>query len=424
MRNQDYFKGKRIVIVGFARSGLACANLLFDLGARVSITDNKSDDLVFNNKKKLRSANIKVELGGHSQDFIKGNDLLVISPGVPNEAMPISWAKEQGIPVISEIELAWVLCPANIIAVTGSNGKTTVTTLIGKILEAAGKKVFVCGNIGRPFSGEVERMKADDYVSLEVSSFQLENIRDFKPKVSVLLNFTRNHMDRYTAIEQYLDAKKRIFINQDASDYAVFNSDDPVLRQAANDSRAKVVLFGKVNGLNPNHSAVMAVGSILGINEDLCRKVFNDFGGVEHRMEFVAEINQVKFINDSKATTVESAMWALRSINSPIILIAGGKDKGLHYEQVLPAARGKVREVILIGEAREKIKNSLQNDLSVHEANTLKDAVSLAFCKANPGDSVLLSPMCASFDMFSDYEQRGRVFKEIVLDLVKNGAKY
>jgi UDP-N-acetylmuramoylalanine--D-glutamate ligase len=423
MRNQEYFRGKKVVIVGFARSGLSCANLLFDLGAQVSVTDNKLDDSVLANKKKLKSEKIKIELGGHSQDFIKGNDLLVISPGVPNEAKPIIWAKELGIPVISEIELAWILCPATIIAVTGSNGKTTVTTLIGKILEAAGKKVFVCGNIGNPFSGEVEKMSADDYVSLEVSSFQLENIRNFKPKVSVILNFTRNHMDRYTAIEQYLDAKKRIFINQDGSDFLVLNSDDRILKNTADESRAKVVFFNKTDGLNPNQSAVMAVGSIFGIDESLCRKVFNDFRGVEHRMELVAELSQVKFINDSKATTVESAMWALRSINGPIILIAGGKDKGLHYKDVLPAARGKVREVVLIGEARDKIKGALENDLPVQEAGSLKDAVNLAFKKALPGDSVLLSPMCASFDMFTDYEQRGRVFKQIVLELVKNGPK-
>jgi len=417
MRNSDYFKDKNVVIVGLARSGLSCANLLFDLGAKVSVTDNKANEATIRNRANLKSKDINVELGLHTEGFVKGRDLLVLSPGVTNNAPPVIWAEKFNIPIISEIELAWILCPATIIAVTGANGKTTVTTLIGKILEKAGKKVFVCGNIGNPFCAEVEKMKEGDFVSLEVSSFQLERIASFKPKIALILNFTPNHLDRYKDMQEYLAAKKRIFMNQDKSDYLVLNSQDPVLRGIAKEAKAKVLYFSQEEGLNPNQAAVLAVGSILGIDRELIKEVFGEFKGIEHRLEYVAEINKVKFINDSKATTVDSAMWALNNISTPIVLIAGGKHKGVDYRQILDLARQKVREVILIGEAKEKIRAALEGVLALDEAATLEEAVRKAYQKARPGDSVLLSPMCSSFDMFSSYEERGSVFKNAVQGL-------
>ena len=420
MRNRDYFKNKRVLVVGLARSGVASANLLFDLGVKVRITDNKDNESTRQNVSKLKSKEIKVELGSHSKAFVEGCDTLILSPGVPNEALPVVWAEQLKIPVISEIELAWFLCPATIIAVTGANGKTTVTTLIGKIFEAAGKKVFVCGNIGNPFSAEVEKIKEGDFVSLEVSSFQLERIADFKPKVSVILNFTSNHLDRYKDMQEYLQAKKRIFMNQDKADFAVLNEEDPILRELAKEVKANVVFFSKKEGLNPNQAAVSAVGSIFNVDKKLILEVFKGFKGIEHRMEFVAEINKVRFINDSKATTVDSAMWALKNIDTPVILIAGGKHKGVDYREILDLARSKVRKVILIGEAKEKIGAAFEGSLSIDKASTLEEAVSNAFGKALPGDSVLLSPMCSSYDMFSNYEERGAVFKKAVLDLANN----
>jgi len=420
MRNRDYFKNKRVLVVGLARSGVASANLLFDLGVKVRITDNKDNESTRQNVSKLKSKEIKVELGSHSKAFVEGNDILILSPGVPNEALPVVWAEQLKIRVISEIELAWFLCPATIIAVTGANGKTTVTTLIGKIFEAAGKKVFVCGNIGNPFSAEVEKIKEGDFVSLEVSSFQLERIADFKPKVSVILNFTSNHLDRYKDMQEYLQAKKRIFMNQDKADFAVLNEEDPILRELAKEVKANVVFFSKKEGLNPNQAAVSAVGSIFNVDKKLILEVFKGFKGIEHRMEFVAEINKVRFINDSKATTVDSAMWALKNIDTPVILIAGGKHKGVDYREILDLARSKVRKVILIGEAKEKIGAAFEGSLSIDKASTLEEAVSNAFGKALPGDSVLLSPMCSSYDMFSNYEERGAVFKKAVLDLANN----
>ncbi|MDD5465893.1 MAG: UDP-N-acetylmuramoyl-L-alanine--D-glutamate ligase [Candidatus Omnitrophica bacterium] len=417
MRNSSYFKNKKITIVGLARSGIACVNLLHGLGASVSITDNKDNAQTKEACAKLCSGDISVELGRHSRDFIKQADLVVISPGVPADALPIKWAGEFNIPVVSEIEVASILCPAQIIAVTGSNGKTTVTTLIGKVLAAAGKRVFVCGNIGNPFCGEVEAMQEGDFVVLEVSSFQLETIRGFKPKIAVILNLTPNHLDRYNNMQEYLDAKKRIMLNQGQDDFLILNADDALLKEIAAQAKSKVVFFNKQDGLNPNQSAVLSVGRILGIDKGLILDVFGKFKGIQHRLEDVREIDGVKFINDSKATTADSAIWAIENINTPIILIAGGRHKGIDYRVIRECARDKVKHLVLIGEAKEKIAAALGGEFPIQNASSLKEAVEKAFVLAKPGYSVLLSPMCSSFDMFKDYEDRGRAFKEIVLNL-------
>jgi len=324
------------------------------------------------------------------------------------------------IPVISEIEAAWILCPATVIAVTGSSGKTTVTTLIGNIIEASGKKAFICGNTGTPFSAQVSKMRVEDFVCLEASSFQLEHIRDFNPKVAVMLNFSKNHLDRHKDMREYLEAKKRVFMNQKKDDFLVLNEHDETLKNLAKESMGKVIYFSETGEFNPNQAAAAAVGEILEIDKKVCLKVFSEFNGLEHRFEQVTEINNIKFINDSKATVVESTVWALNCINSPVILIAGGRDKGVDYRGILPSARGKVKEVIVIGEAKEKIKKALNGFLSISAAQSMEEAVRLAYEKSAPGDYVLLSPMCSSFDMFADFEERGRVFKNAVRSL--NGA--
>jgi UDP-N-acetylmuramoylalanine--D-glutamate ligase len=417
MRNTGYFKGKRIIVIGLARSGLACANLLHELGAEVSITDSKPWEFLKDAISQLVSPDIRVECGKHTQEFIQGRDIAVLSPGVPDEAPPVQWAIKLGIPVISEIEVAWTVCPAKVIAVTGSNGKTTTTTLIGLVLEAAGKHAVVCGNIGNPFTGEVSKVAAGDYVVLEVSSFQLEKIATFKPYIALITNLNPNHLDRYKDLKDYIGAKKRVFLNQDPSDYLVLNSQDQVVASFAGDSRAKAGYFKEEPGLNPNQAAVMRIAQILGISQEICAGVFSGFKGLEHRMEEVARINQVTFINDSKATTVESAMWALRNVPQRCVLIAGGKDKGLDYRLIMDLAKQKVRAFVLIGQAREKIKAAIAGQLPIEEAQDLQDAVIKAYNKAEAGDWVLLSPMCSSYDMFADYEQRGRVFKGIVKGL-------
>ena len=420
MRNSEYFKNKKVTIVGLARSGLACANLLHRLGAMVRVTDIKDDPQIRQACAKLCSSEIKVELGKHSQDLIKQADLVVISPGVPLDSLCVNWAREFNKLLISEIEVASILCPAQIIAVTGSNGKTTVTTLIGQVLAASKKKVFVCGNIGNPFCAEVEKMQEGDFVVLEVSSFQLETIKDFKPQIAVILNLTLNHLDRYKNIQEYLDAKKRIFMNQDQNDSLVLNADDHLSSVAASCAKSKVVFFTKAKGLNPNQSAVMAVGRILGLELNQMQKVFSEFKGIEHRLEEVAEINGIKFINDSKATTADSAIWAISNIASPIILIAGGRHKGIDYRVILEASRDKVVHAFLIGEAKDIIASDLKGGgFSIEKVDTLKEAITKAYYQARPGYFVLLSPMCSSYDMFKDYEERGRIFKKIVLDLAR-----
>jgi UDP-N-acetylmuramoylalanine--D-glutamate ligase len=286
-------------------------------------------------------------------------------------------------------------------------------------MEAAGKNVFVCGNIGNPFANEVSKMTESDYVSLEVSSFQLERIRRFKPNIAVMLNFTCNHLDRYRDMKEYLDVKKRIFLNQDKDDYLVINYLDPTLRDLAKEANSNIVYFSKSKDYNPNQAAAFTVGKILMIDEALMATVFKEFKGIEHRLEFVTEINNVKFVNDSKATTVDSTIWALKIIDKPIVLIAGGKDKGVDYNLVLNLAREKVKDVVLIGEAKKKIESVFKGFLPVDEADSLDEAVIKAYQKAKPGDCVLLSPMCSSFDMFSSFEERGNCFKKAVFALDK-----
>lgn len=420
MRNTDYFKNKKVTVVGLGRSGLACANLLYDLGATVYLTDNQDNDLTRLGASRLKSKDIKVELGRHSPGFIKNRDLILVSPAVTDEALPVIWAKAFNIPIISEIELGGILCPATIIAVTGTNGKTTVTTLIGRVLAAKGEKVFICGNIGNPFCSELNKIEASDFVSLEVSSFQLEKIRTFKPKISVMLNFSPNHLDRYKNIEKYLEAKKRIFMNQDKSDYLILNQQDPIFRELAKEAKANVLYFSERQDLNPNQAVVLVVSSILGIDKEMCLEVFDKFKGVEHRLEYVAQLNNIKFINDSKSTNVDSTIWALKNISQPIVLIAGGKDKGSDYSVIVDLMRRKVKEIILLGEAKEKMKDAFKGSLSINEVFILDEAVNLAFAKASPGDCVLFSPMCSSFDMFSNFEERGEVFKKAVYDLIRN----
>ena len=412
------YKDKKVVVIGLARSGIAAAHLLREAGAKVFVTDSSSNDKLKELAGDLIRDAMKVELGAHTLDFIRRKDLVVVSPGVSDKSQAIIWAKERNIPIISEIDLAWQLMPqAEVVAITGTNGKTTVTSLIAKVLEADGKKVHTLGNIGKPFSREIGQIRKGDFVSLEVSSFQLEKIAKFKPGVAVILNFTPDHLDRYRDMSGYLSAKKRIFLNQDENDYLVLNYDDLTLRALAKEAKARVIFFSaqdNSDNLNPNQLAVMAVAKALGISENICLEVFRNFKGVEHRLEQVRVLKDIEFINDSKATNVDSAVWALRNTRKPAIMIAGGRDKNSDYGTISDLVREKVKLLVLIGEAREKIRSALGGVLPIKEAGTLDEAISLSYNQAKSGDCVLFSPMCASFDMFDNYEHRGRVFKEIV----------
>ncbi|MFC1658065.1 Mur ligase family protein [Candidatus Omnitrophota bacterium] len=416
MVNQEYFKNKNVTVIGLARSGFACAQLLYNLGALVSVSDKKRDSQTLGFSAQLPDS-IKQELGRHTRGFIRGRDLIVVSPGVDADSKPLIWAKECGVPVISEIECAGILCPAQIIAITGTNGKTTTTILAGRVLEAAGKKVFVLGNIGTPFSSQVHQMQAGDFVSLEVSSFQLETIRSFKPKIAAILNLTPDHLDRYRDLSEYLSAKARIFMNQDESDYLLLNREDPVLRTLASKAKSRVVYFDSSIEANLNFSAVKTIANILGIEKHLCDEVLQSFQGLPHRLEKVAQLKNREFVNDSKATNPEATAFALKNIAGPVILIAGGKDKGFDFSNFTDLITSRVRSLIVLGQAKDKIREVFNKKIPVSEAPDLKSAVESAFSQSQEGDCILLSPMCASFDMFENYEHRGEVFRQAVREL-------
>lgn len=416
------FKNKTITVFGLARSGLDVTLLLSQMNevSNIKVTDINNNPTIRENAKKLDSS-IEVEMGRHSENFIKDSDIIVISPGIRTDLPILEWARKQGIKVIGEIELGFLLCPAPIVAVTGTNGKTTVTTLSSQVLKLTGKNVHLCGNIGNPFSREITKIKKDDLVCLEVSSFQLETIETFKPKVVVFLNLSPNHLDRYNNMQDYLSAKKRIFMNQDDADWAVLNYEDELVRNISKELRSQVLFFNskedKKENLNSNFLAALAVGGIFGVKKEKCLEIFRDFKGIEHRLEWVRNIDGVDFINDSKSTTIEATIWALSNINRPIIMISGGREKGYDFSTIKQQVGKKVKKLILIGEARQKIKTSLEGATQILEAETLKDSINLARNSAQSGDSILFSPMCKSFDMFVDFEDRGRKFKEIVKNI-------
>ena len=417
------FKERKVVVLGLGSSGLASAKLLKKSGAKVFVSDNNDSPKQREYSSELKKMVIEFELGKHTQSSIQEADYLVISPGVPLDSEPVRWAKDKRVEIIGEIELGYQNCRGQIIAITGTNGKTTVTTLIGQVLNSVGIKTHVLGNIGRPFTAYVNQIDKDDYVSLEVSSFQLETIKDFRPKISIILNLTPDHLDRYHSLKEYLEAKKRVFVNQKAEDFVVLNYADNKLRSLAEETEAKVVYFGggqsgfNEDKFNPNQLAVLKVAQILDLDLEVCFNVFKDFKGIEHRMEFVRNINGIEFMNDSKATNIEATIWALMNSVKPVILIAGGRDKGSDFSIISNLLKQKVKSLILFGEAKPKIKKALNGVIPILETRDINEAVNLSFNQAKKGDCILLSPMCASFDMFTNYEERGRIFKNIVLSL-------
>jgi len=455
---------KIVTVVGLGISGAGAAHLLNKKGWEVKITEGADTQEVRERAKGLQKLRgIKIELGKHTKDFIAGSQLVITSPGVKDNAIPLVWARELGIPVIDEIELGYRFCPCRIVAVTGTNGKSTTTTLIGEILKAAGLDAVVCGNIGLSFCEKVAHVKKNSVIILEVSSFQLQRIDKFRPYVSVFLNITQNHLDRHKNFREYLDAKLNIFKNQKRSDWAILNYEDKRLRHVNKHIRPRVLYFGDspapeilveppgfkagapspleskhafilglkaedlAGGLKGGHNvrnalAATLVGNIFKIKPEVIKSVLKKFSGLEHRCEYVAEIDGIKFINDSKATTVDAAMWAIRSFDEPVILIAGGRDKGSDFTVLKGLIEEKVRAVVLIGEAKTKIRIQLLGSAPIREAQDLEGAVNLSFNLASEGDAVLLSPMCASFDMFKNFEERGGRFKKAVMALKNKTA--
>jgi len=451
---KDRVIGKKVGIFGMARSGLACAELLKKLGAEVFVTDTKPSHLLALQIAQLTELDIDFETGGHTSKALASKDYLVISPGVPLNIPVLKEAQSLGVPIFSEIEVAFWLTDAKIVGITGSNGKTTTTTLVGEILKEDKKECEIGGNIGIPFSSLVEKVSKDGIIVLELSSFQLERIEEFKPYLSVVLNLTPDHLDRYPDLRSYMEAKLRIFENQTEVDVAVLNADDKNSMELALYSASRKIffstqkelelgafvrngmLFYKMNGKEEkiietkdigikgphnlsNAAAAGAICAILGASPVSMRETLKRFKGVEHRLEEVATLLGVKFVNDSKATNVDSVWYALQSVKEPIILIAGGKDKGGDFTKLRELLPNRVKALILIGEAKEKIHEALSDLVLTFHANSLEEAVELSFKKAEAGDTVLLSPACASFDMFKDYEHRGEVFKSSVKSLAK-----
>ncbi len=406
-------KNKKVTIIGAARSGLAVADLVLRLGGTPKISESKAQVPI--------PLGIPVETGQHTKEFIQDSDLVILSPGVRIDSPPVQWAKDKGIEVIGEVELAYRLCPCPIVAVTGSNGKTTTSTLIAEILKKAGRSVCLCGNIGSPFSSYVLNLKITDTVVLEISSFQLESTVHFKPQVALWLNFSQNHLDRHKDLTEYFQAKKKIFANQDKNDFAILNFAQEEFHDLAKGLKSKVLFFNDpdhpsdIN--NPNHLAALTAAKALGISESISRQVFSEFKGVEHRLELVRTLHGVDYINDSKSTTAQAGQWALERMTKPVVMICGGSEKNIDYKDLKPLVGKKVKHMIAIGEISKQIQDTFSDAVPLEVADSFASAVKKAQQKSSSGDCILLSPMTASFDMFKDYEHRGRTFKEIVEQL-------
>ena len=454
-------KNKRVLVVGLGRSGVASAFFLQEHGAKVIVSDSKSEAQLQSEVPALLDRGISIETGRHGERTFRDQDLIVVSPGVPSDQPQLQHARSLGIPVIGEVELAFRFLQGKVLAITGSNGKTTTTTLVGEILSKSGKKTLVGGNIGTPVISLAGQSTADSMVALEISSFQLESIQQFRPWIGAILNITPDHLDRHHTFQAYVDAKARIFENQHAAragenqqagDFAVLNADDPtcvalkdkikasllwfsrkqpvengaflrneqiIFRQNGQEqvvlSRSDIQLKGEHN--LENVLAAVAMTMIAGCTPQQVREAVKEFRAVEHRLELVASINGVTFYNDSKATNVDATVKALESFPGNIHIILGGKDKGSDYTVLNPLLQERAKRVYLIGAAADKIASQVQSSTEIVRSGTLDRAVRQAFHNAKSGDVVLLAPACASFDQFDNYEQRGRVFKELVQSL-------
>ncbi len=405
---------KKVTVLGAKETGIQSALFLKKKGAHVFVSELKSGKEFIEAKKVLDANQIESEFGQHSWEEIKDSDLIVLSPGIPPTASIYQQVVRSGIPIWSEIELAYRYSPAELIAVTGSNGKTTVTTLIRDVLRAAGRTAVSCGNIGNSFISEVEKLTADIITVVEVSSFQLTHIDQFKPRVAVLLNLSANHLDWHSTFDDYADSKCRIFKNQTPSEYSVLNSADSECLKRSEKIKSQINFFDGKNHNNPNFAAIEEVAKIYQIDSEIVKSVLNNFTGLEHRFEEVGVAHGVRYINDSKSTTIASLGWALDRVDEKAILIAGGRHKGGDFRVLRDLIRKKVKFLILIGEAKKEIETAFGDLVSVFHAGSLEEALRVARGASRPADIVLFSPACASFDMFQDYQDRGRQFKTIV----------
>jgi UDP-N-acetylmuramoylalanine--D-glutamate ligase len=448
-------EGRKTLVLGAGKSGAASARFLAKHGAIVALHDKKPIAEWTIDARSLKTENIGLLDGQIPSWLLDQIDLVVISPGVPTGVVPARYVNRKDGEVIGEVELAYRFLKGRIVGITGSNGKTTTTTLIGEILKNAGIKTQVGGNIGTPLVSLTETSTDKTWTIVELSSFQLETIKDFRPSVGVALNVTPNHLDRYDFFTDYAAAKHRLFMNQTVEDVAVLNADDEIMRSWAKNLKANVVLFSvkkeldeglflrgrdlvcRANGREKilttrdeiflrglhnveNVLASFAAGLACGAAPASMRETVKNFTGVEHRIEFVAEIEGVKFYNDSKATSVDATLKAIEALSEDdgkIILILGGRGKNAPYAPLADLIEKSVRKLVVIGEDAENIENQLKNHAEIVRANDMKNAVVKSFETAEKGDAVLLAPACASFDMFKSFEQRGNVFKQEVLEI-------
>ncbi len=450
------FGGKSVLVVGLGRSGVSVCDLLLKYDCEITATDSRDSTEVSVEARGLKEKGISLSLGGHDTALLTGKDLVVLSPGVPRSIELIRKALESRIPVLSEIEIASELAEAPLVAVTGTNGKSTAVTLLGKMFESAGRDTAVAGNIGLPLSAVAEEVARDGVIVVEVSSFQLESIQRFHPKVAVLLNITPDHLDRYDGMEDYARAKARIFSNLTSDDFAVLNVDDPLVAPFSERLTVRRLVFsfeeegvaegafmregafwlkrsGKETevareadvGLKGPHNcsnvlACICAAAAMGVTAEQMKRSLVEFRGLEHRLEEIAEIDGVSFVNDSKATNVDALRYALLSFDNPVVLVAGGRDKGGDFAALRRLVKERVKELVLIGEAAEKM-TAAWPEMRAHRAASMETAVDTALKLAEAGDTVLLAPGCASFDMFKDFEDRGNAFRTAVLSL-KHGS--
>ncbi len=449
-------KDKNVAVAGLGVTGSAVVDFLIGKGACVRITESGREPETVDKAGRLKEAGVRCQVGGHTTEFLEGTELVVVSPGVDDGALPLVWARERGVPVISEIELAYRFCKAGIIAISGTNGKSTVTTLIGRMLEPAGGRTYVCGNIGTPFIKIAPETAPEDTVVLEVSSFQLEHVELFRPRIALLLNVSEDHLDRYAGIEPYLAAKLRLFANQGAEDFAVVNYDQHRLKGLDIKTAAGKLYFSKYRlpkerdgayveneeivvrrggkfiwitskealSLPGEHNVENALAASLaaymaGADPEAINASLKDFRPLPHRFELVGSVKGIKFIDDSKATNIDSVNRALQSSPGGVVLIAGGRDKGGDYRAIKKTLKNKVKSIILMGEARERMAGAFAGAAPVMFAEGIDQAVGLAYERSRRGDTVLLSPMCSSFDMFRDYKERGDLFRKAVEGLQK-----
>ncbi len=445
--------GKRVVVVGLARSGEAACRLLLKQGATVIGTDRRGEREIGADLCSLEQDGVSLELGEHHLHSLLSADLVVVSPGIDLREPLFQRVREVGIPLIGEVELAYRCSEATFIGITGTNGKSTTTTLLGAMLKQAGLPSHVAGNIGTPLCRVAPSLAAGECVVTELSSFQLETIEEFRPRVALLLNLAPDHLDRYDQVEDYYRAKARIFENQRPSDFAVINADDPLVLQAAARARGRRIAFSrtrpldmgayvegdqlmlaldgmrevmcriselKIQGVHNLENALAAglAAAVAGASTTAIRIALTSFEGLEHRLEFVAEIDGVRYVNDSKGTNVGAVVRSLESFTNPVVLIAGGRDKHGDFAPLIPLVRERVKRLILIGEAAETLRRTLALACPTEDASSLDEAVQRAAAAASPGEVVLLSPACASFDMFTDFEERGRAFKAAVRELL------